>query len=149
MSDAGARRGGSCRTYRVPTCTTFVQRDSLAALNSACVLIVDDDASIREALEQFLADEGYTVRVARDGREALALCGSPPLPDLILLDLSMPMMDGHEFARRQQANPALAAIPVCIMTAAMSWSPIPSASASLRKPMSADDLLNVVRHFCR
>jgi CheY-like chemotaxis protein len=113
------------------------------------VLIVDDDRAIRESLEELLVDEGYRVRMANDGREGLEICASLPLPDLILLDIAMPVMDGHEFYRRKQENPALAAIPVCIMTAGGGSIPMPpSASVVLRKPLDADDLLAVIRRLC-
>jgi CheY-like chemotaxis protein len=116
---------------------------------STYVLIVDDDRAIREALEDILVDDGYTVRVASDGREGLEVCTSRPVPDLILLDLSMPVMDGYEFYRRKQDSPALAAIPVCVMTAAAPWSPLPTnVSAVLRKPLDAADLMAIIKRLC-
>ena len=94
-------------------------------------------------------DEGYVVRVAADGREGLDMCGSQPPPDLILLDLSMPVMDGHEFLRRREESAAFATIPVCIMTAAGPSIPLPTtASAILRKPLDPDDLMAVIRRLC-
>ena len=122
----------------------------LSTPSSACVLIIDDDTAIRESLQELLMDEGYRVRVAADGREGLEVCASLPLPDLILLDLSMPVMDGHEFARRKQDDATLAAIPVCVMTAAGALSPLPpSASAILRKPLDLDDLMAVITRLCQ
>jgi CheY-like chemotaxis protein len=116
---------------------------------SAYVLVVDDDRSIRESLEELLVDEGYRVRVATDGREGLEVCASAPPPDVILLDISMPVMDGHEFSRRKHEDPALAAIPVCIMTAVGPSIPLPkTAAAILRKPLDVDDLLAVIRRLC-
>jgi CheY-like chemotaxis protein len=123
--------------------------DSLSGPKSICVLIVDDDRAIREALAELLEDEGYTVRLAANGREGLEFCASLPLPDLILLDLSMPVMDGFEFAQRKQNDPTLAAIPVCVMTAAAPSSPTPTGiSALLRKPLDLDDLLVAIGELC-
>jgi CheY-like chemotaxis protein len=121
------------------------QGDSLTGHNSAYVLVVDDDRAIRDALEEILTDEGYTVRVAADGREGLEICGAAPRPDVILLDLTMPVMDGYEFSLRKQENPALAAIPVCVMTAAGPSSPVPNTAAVvLRKPLDLDELIAVI-----
>jgi len=123
--------------------------DSLSGPKSICVLIVDDDGAIREALAELLEDEGHTVRFAANGQEGLDVCASLPLPDLVLLDLSMPVMDGFEFAQRKQNDPTLAAIPVCVMTAAAPSSPTPTGvSAILRKPLDLDDLLVVIRQLC-
>jgi CheY-like chemotaxis protein len=123
--------------------------DSLSGLQSICVLIVDDDRAIREALAELLQDEGYAVRSAANGREGLDVCASLPLPNLILLDLSMPVMDGFEFANRKQNDPAIAAIPVCVMTAAAPSSPAPAGvSAILRKPLDLDDLIAAIGRLC-
>src|SRR5207248_348981 len=83
---------------------------------AAGVLIVEDDASSREGLADALRAESYTVATARNGREAFAYLRSQGRPNLILLDLDMPEMDGWEFRDRQLRNPALASIPVVLMT---------------------------------
>ena len=82
------------------------------------VLVVDDDPDIREAMTAILEGEGYTVSEARDGAEALALLRGGNAPCLILLDLMMPVMDGWSFRAAQLADPALAEIPVVILSAA-------------------------------
>jgi CheY-like chemotaxis protein len=64
------------------------------------ILIVEDNPDTRETLADFLAFEGYAVRGAANGQEALTVLQKEPLPDLILLDLMMPVMDGCEFRRR-------------------------------------------------
>ena len=121
-----------------------------SALKGHCyVLIVDDDRSIREALADLLGDEGYEVKVAGDGQQALEICRSAPAPDLILLDLAMPVMDGLEFARVKAADPSLSAIPVCVMTASGPEAALPpEAVAVLRKPLDADELLAVIKRLC-
>jgi CheY-like chemotaxis protein len=63
------------------------------------VLVVDDDTSIRDLLHSALVEEGYDVKVASDGRDALDVIGQW-LPDVIVLDLMMPVMDGWALARR-------------------------------------------------
>jgi CheY-like chemotaxis protein len=80
------------------------------------VLVVDDDRMLREVLVGALEDEGYVVRSARNGREALALL-EQWRPDVILLDLMMPEMDGWAFRSRQLQLPASADIPVIVLSA--------------------------------
>src|ERR1039458_2805429 len=82
------------------------------------VLLVEDDADIRDLLAGFLEDEGFTVATAPNGKEALAWLGTHPAPRVILLDLWMPVMTGEEFREVQMRDPVLAAIPVVIITAA-------------------------------
>lgn len=81
------------------------------------VLIVEDDGDIRESLVDLLTSIGFEVRGARNGLEALRLLERMETPCLILLDLSMPVMSGEEFRERQLADPALARVPVILITA--------------------------------
>ena len=82
------------------------------------ILIVDDEYDIVSSLEMILNLEGYDVRSAFNGKEALELLGKHErLPDLILSDLMMPVMDGYEFVRALAANPKYRAIPVLLMSA--------------------------------
>jgi CheY-like chemotaxis protein len=85
---------------------------------SAHILVVEDDLDIRESVVEILEDEGHVVTAAADGREALdrLQIASPP-PDLILLDLMMPVMNGYQFREEQLQLPAFAAIPVLVVTA--------------------------------
>jgi len=84
---------------------------------SGRILIVDDDALIRDTLATALGDEGYAVRVAPDGRTALSSIGNWR-PDLIVLDLMMPVMNGMEFRAAQRSAADTAHIPVIILSAA-------------------------------
>ena len=82
------------------------------------ILIVDDSKDIHGLLGVFFAGEGYEISVAETGMQALELLRkSPLLPDLILLDLMMPVMDGYGFRAEQEKDARLAEIPVVIMTA--------------------------------
>jgi CheY-like chemotaxis protein len=81
------------------------------------VLVVDDDQDIRETLAELLTDEGYLVESASNGREALTTLRNGVRPDVILLDLMMPVMDGYQFRDEQRADPLLASIPVIVITA--------------------------------
>ena len=80
------------------------------------VLVVDDDPLYRELATDILRLQGMMCRTAGDAADALQACEAAP-PDLILLDLKMPGMDGIETCRRLKARPAWAAIPVIVLTA--------------------------------
>src|SRR5688500_17713436 len=85
------------------------------------VLVVEDDEGIREALCDLLATEGFDVTSAVHGADALEkLRGNGEKPNVILLDLMMPVMDGWAFRAEQRRDPALAAIPVVVITASRS-----------------------------
>ena len=117
----------------------------------AAILIVEDDADVREAMAVFLAGEGYAVVEARHGAEALHQLRSPARVCLILLDLFMPVMDGWAFRAEQLRDQALAGIPVIVISADAS---APrrgrelGAVASMVKPIDFDVLLEHVDHYC-
>ena len=81
------------------------------------ILIVEDDADIREALALTLRDGGFEVASAANGKEGLEQLQNGPRPDLIVLDLMMPVMDGWQFRREQQRDLRWASIPVVIVSA--------------------------------
>jgi CheY-like chemotaxis protein len=116
------------------------------------LLIVDDDDDVRGTLAELLGDEGYPVLEARNGAEALARLRAPgPAPALILLDMMMPVMDGRTFRLAQLADPALAGIPVVILSADMAMHVKAAdllASAILRKPIGLAQLLAVAAQYC-
>lgn len=109
----------------------------------AAVMVVDDDASVREMLVEILQLSGLRVWCAANGRDALARlrCGDER-PDAIVLDLEMPVMNGWQFRREQLRDPALADIPVLI--ASGSDPGAIHAHAHLRKPYCVDDLLGAL-----
>ena len=111
------------------------------------ILVVEDDADALEALGDLLESHGYAVASARNGAEALEVLGRSPLPNLIVLDLLMPTMDGWEFRRRQKNDPRIAKIPVVVVSASSAAKPI-DADSILRKPVDIDRLLETVARHC-
>ena len=79
------------------------------------ILIVDDTPANIDLLKGLLR-EGYKIKAATSGEKALAIAAKAPPPDLILLDVMMPDMDGHETCRRLKADPVTADIPVFFVT---------------------------------
>ncbi|WP_342377611.1 response regulator transcription factor [Myxococcus stipitatus] len=109
------------------------------------VLVVEDEDDIRAAIAEILESEGYDVTVASNGREAMEeLSDVRYVPRLILLDLMMPEMNGHELLVRRQAIPRLRNVPVMVLTAVTTDVP-PGANGLLRKPFSVEELLEAVR----
>lgn len=89
---------------------------SFAASHSGRLLVVDDDPFTRAALALALEDQGLTVETAADGRAALSRLSQGPLPDLILLDLMMPGMDGWQFLQELRREPTLSQIPIVVVS---------------------------------
>ena len=122
------------------------------AQSQQTLLVVDDDLDIREALQDVLEGAGYSVCCAADGQQALETlrCGRCA-PDLILLDLMMPRMNGFEFRDVQRRESGLCDIPVLLASADPA---LPQAARSLgvagylRKPLDLDDLLGTVDRLC-
>jgi CheY-like chemotaxis protein len=114
------------------------------------VLVVDDDAGIRRTLNRVLTDEGYAVDEAGNGREGLDHLREGPRPDLILLDLMMPVMDGEAFSGAVEREPSLADIPIVVITATGNCPQLQRSlhiRGCLRKPLDLDQLLSVVARF--
>jgi signal transduction histidine kinase len=110
------------------------------------VLLVEDDAAIRDTLTELLRDEGCAVTPVSHGREALTQLRRSALPDVIVLDLMMPVMDGWEFRVEQRADPVLSRIPVIAMSADVSAKARAiAADAYVRKPIDFADLFGRIR----
>jgi CheY-like chemotaxis protein len=119
-------------------------------VHHCAVLIVEDDADLRDMMAQLLSLEGLNAVTVANGREALEYLQSSDRPDVILLDLMMPVMDGWEFRRRQQADPAVSSVPVIVLSALdPSRAADVNANAFLKKPLDFDRLLVLVRGYCR
>ena len=113
------------------------------------LLVVDDELSILEALRDVLSLEGYEVVTAYNGAEGLKRL-SEALPDLVLLDLMMPVMDGREMLRRMREDPRLEELPVVIMSAGrISDAERGAACATLPKPFDLDHLLSTIAEHAR
>jgi CheY-like chemotaxis protein len=111
------------------------------------VLVIEDERDIRDALAEALSFEGYDVVVACNGRDALRCLRGGPLPDVILLDLVMPEMSGWEFRQVQVHDPALAGIPVVVVSASDPGTARPD--RHLPKPFTIDDLFDTVAELVR
>jgi CheY-like chemotaxis protein len=114
------------------------------------LLIVEDNAETRQTLAEILVAVGYQVACVADGQEAMEHLLAAVPPQLILLDLLMPRMNGWVFRSQQLQNPKLAAIPVVVVSGA---DPLPvaadlRAAAVLPKPLDVDQLLDTVATHC-
>jgi CheY-like chemotaxis protein len=114
------------------------------------ILIVEDDADLREMMAQLLSLEGFRAATVANGKEALQYLGASECPEVILLDLMMPVMDGWEFRRRQRADPNLSDVPVIVLSAIdQPQARDLHADAFLKKPLDFDRLLKLVHEYCR
>src|SRR3954447_10708463 len=114
------------------------------------ILVVDDDPDVRTLLETCLGLEGFDVRTASNGSDALMRLHDT-LPFLILLDLMMPVMDGIEFRVRQCAQPRYRDIPVVCLSARHDAGQTATSlglAGFLGKPFDLETLLAAVRQFC-
>jgi CheY-like chemotaxis protein len=113
------------------------------------ILIVDDDEEIRESLGELLKDEGFEIVEAGDGLDALARLSEETLPNVILLDLMMPNMDGWKFHSEIQKDAALASIPIVIMTAAGDGvASTIDVKDILHKPFTLEQVMAVISRLC-
>lgn len=113
------------------------------------LLVVEDERLIRDLLRDHLRLAGYDVETASNGREGLAILDAWP-PDLILLDLHMPEMNGWQFRRQQQKRDDLAAIPVVLITAAANpaiQQEVLSAAGLITKPFDPDEVIDMVERL--
>jgi two-component system, chemotaxis family, chemotaxis protein CheY len=113
------------------------------------ILVVDDDADLRQAVASCVADLGVEVVEASDGREGLERLGDgTPLPGAILLDLVMPRLDGRGFLEAVRREPQLAAIPVITMTGSGDALAGPPITGRLEKPFDVEELARILVSLC-
>ena len=116
------------------------------------VLVVDDEADSRGVLAMLLEMEGYAVQQAGDGLQALEALRGGPAPCVVLLDLMMPRLDGWGVLREMRAVPALADIPVVLVSGVADIegeTDLRGVVASLTKPVDVDVLLATIQTCCR
>ena len=123
--------------------------ESGAAAPSACILIVDDERRNRQLLEVMLGAEGFTCIAATTGEDALAMARRDR-PDLVLLDVMMPGLDGYQVAAQLKADAATAHIPIIMLTAltdrnSRTHGLAAGAEAFLAKPVNQAELRAGVR----
>jgi CheY-like chemotaxis protein len=108
------------------------------------ILVVEDDFGLRETLKDVLGQAGYTIDLAENGQIALDKIRTGPLPDLILLDLMMPIMGGRQFLKAMKNETVkIAPIPVMIVSGEY-WDRRPSDDNFVKKPCDIDVLLKLV-----
>ena len=115
------------------------------------ILIVEDDLDVAESVADVLQSAGYCTAIAGNGREALDHLQKNNHPDLILLDMMMPVMDGWQFRAEQRKLPALDSIPVVTVTAdgdARGKAASIQAAGHVVKPFMIDRLLDEVERIC-
>lgn len=110
-----------------------------------CILVVEDDASLRTVIRMVLEKAGYAVDEARHGAAALDLIHEDK-PDLVIADRRMPIMTGLELIREMRAQPATARIPVVLLSGLRDdVEPAERADAVIFKPFEPEDLLRTIR----
>jgi CheY-like chemotaxis protein len=116
---------------------------------AAAVLLVDDDEDIRESLSELLDASGYAVLQAENGQIALdVLKTTPRFPFVVLLDLSMPVLDGREFLRLRASDPILRDIPVVVISGSNQPAQgLPGIDEYLRKPVKFERLIEIINHY--
>lgn len=117
------------------------------------VLIVDDNAQNAELLQVFLEDQGYNIRIARDGVDAMEQVAAK-MPDIVLLDIMMPKMSGFEVCRRLKEDRATRDIPVVLVTALNELGDVErgidcGADDFLSKPVSKLEIITRVKSLLR
>jgi len=138
-----------------PTAPPFSQltptRHTASPPRKARILVVEDHDSVRSALKKLLSSTGYDVMEAPNGSDALTQLANGPRPDLIVLDLMMPVMDGWEFMKRQRHDWRLCTIPTIVTTGVASHDPRCLEMPIVRflpKPYTAEQLMAAIAAEC-
>jgi CheY-like chemotaxis protein len=110
----------------------------------ATVLLVDDDTNALDALKELVGQEGYRVRTAADGSDALQSALDDP-PDIVISDCMMPRMDGLALMREMKRNSKLASVPLVLVSALVTPPADADVVGFLRKPFAVSQLLDILR----
>lgn len=113
------------------------------------VLIIDDEPDIRESLQQYLELVEISAEIAANGQEGLKVLSNLPLPQLILLDLMMPVMDGWTFAETIKTLPHLSQCPVVIMSAFADRAKSIPHHGLLPKPIRFEKMTALIERFVK
>jgi DNA-binding response OmpR family regulator len=112
------------------------------------VLVVDDDDALRDIVAEAIADAGFAVDQAENGQVALDKMRAAA-PCVVLLDLMMPIKDGWQVVTEMGADPALAGVPICVITAQDRTPPPAGVACLLKKPVTLAELVAAVSTFCK
>jgi CheY-like chemotaxis protein len=111
------------------------------------ILVVDDNADLRENLVEALELEGYLVSAAANGQRALDLLATGPAPHLVIIDMMMPGLSGEELVARVRAEPRLASVRLVLASGHSPRSGTPPVDAVLLKPFGVEQLNGVLRRL--
>lgn len=117
-------------------------------MHKSPILLIDDNKSIRDCLIWVLEEEGYAVNTASNGQEALDFLENRGiLPELILLDVMMPILNGWQFREQQHLNHSLKVIPTIILTAKIHWehNVLHANECFLPKPFDIEELIKLIK----
>lgn len=135
-------------SLETPAIRSVAGERASAGRRAISVLVIDDDPDTHDMLQLMLQREGYSVVTAAHGREALERLQAIR-PELILLDIQMPIMDGHGFREAQRRDRALLRIPTVVMTGSADEPMLDLAvEETLVKPIHRARLLEVVARYC-
>ena len=114
---------------------------------SGAILVVDDDASVREGVRALLESAGYAVATASDGAEAIEKLRTEAVR-LVLLDLAMPGVDGWQFLARRESEAGFPRVPVVLLSGLLFIRDAPGVADFIRKPIDSDKLLDCIHRLC-
>jgi CheY-like chemotaxis protein len=114
---------------------------------TGAILIVDDDAAVREGVRALLESAGYAVATASDGAQAIEKLRTEAVR-LVLLDLAMPGVDGWQFLARRESEAGFPRVPVVLLSGLLFIRDAPGVADFIRKPIDSDRLLDCVHRLC-
>ena len=114
----------------------------------ACVLVVENDDDVRDALCEVLSANGVAVRLAAGGEEAIAQLEALEFPDMLLVEVRMPRMNGKQLLDWLQSHSAYDRVPVVVVSGELGAFQHPRAAAVLSKPFGIDELMGMLERFC-